>query len=562
MEPQKKSFNPIFDIYSNFMPEYTNFKLKTDLGLKLKNIEKQKNKININKEKRIKKFSFTFKNKEDKLNVNENKTNINENNNERIIQQNMNNDKNENIIKEKKNINELIIENNINEIKINDIELLQKDKKNIENDIKENKTNIENENDNKPEESKNNIKLLEEKNENNIKLLEENNKINITTENEKEENKINNIRIEEIHIDKIEEKENNIETLKTEIIEEEELKKEEEIKEEIKYISHDLSVNPLLIGLKNIGNSCYMNTSIQILLHCQKFINKLNNDKNKPITNSLYNLFQLLLNDENNKINPNLFKKEFEKKHLDYKGNNQHDSIEFTRILLDDLSNENNISHNDNNYEELITKNKSIFELDKEYYLFYKKREDSFIIDLFYNQIINKFKCKCKYEKYSFEKIIDIPLIISKLLMSFTLENLLDFYFKDEELKWENECEKCGKKTVHKKITKISHLSQILIISFQRINQITGKKDNTFIEFPHNLNMKNYCEKGIANTYFYELFAIINHSGSITSGHYYAVIKLNNEWYEFNDSKVVKITLRKEKMISNLVYCLYYIKKY
>lgn len=57
-----------------------------------------------------------------------------------------------------------------------------------------------------------------------------------------------------------------------------------------------------------------MNTSIQILLHCQKFINKLNNDKNKPITNSLYNLFQLLLNDENNKINPNLFKKEFEKK--------------------------------------------------------------------------------------------------------------------------------------------------------------------------------------------------------------------------------------------------------
>ena len=72
MDPQKKSFNPIFDIYSNFMPENTNFKLQTDLGLKLKNIEKQKNKININKEKRIKKFSFTFKNKEDKLNVNEN----------------------------------------------------------------------------------------------------------------------------------------------------------------------------------------------------------------------------------------------------------------------------------------------------------------------------------------------------------------------------------------------------------------------------------------------------------------------------------------------------------
>ena len=57
-----------------------------------------------------------------------------------------------------------------------------------------------------------------------------------------------------------------------------------------------------------------MNTSIQILFHYQKFINKLNNDKNKPITNSLYNLFQLLIINKNNKINPNLFKKEFEKK--------------------------------------------------------------------------------------------------------------------------------------------------------------------------------------------------------------------------------------------------------
>ena len=75
IDPQKKSFNLIFDIYSKFMP-----KLQTDLGLKVKNIEKQKNKININKAKRIKKFSFTFKNKEDRLNINRN-----ENNTERII---------------------------------------------------------------------------------------------------------------------------------------------------------------------------------------------------------------------------------------------------------------------------------------------------------------------------------------------------------------------------------------------------------------------------------------------------------------------------------------------
>ncbi len=94
-----------------------------------------------------------------------------------------------------------------------------------------------------------------------------------------------------------------------------------------------------------------------------------------------------------------------------------------------------NISHNNNIYEELLADNKTIFELDKEYYLFYKKREDFFIIDLFYNQIINKFQFKYKYEKYSFEKKIDILIIYYKLLMSFTLENLLDCCITKHQIK-------------------------------------------------------------------------------------------------------------------------------
>ena len=34
----------------------------------------------------------------------------------------------------------------------------------------------------------------------------------------------------------------------------------------------------------------------------------------------------------------------------------------------------------------------------------------------------------------------------------------------------------------------------------------------------------------------YNLIGIGNHSGSIDFGHYYAYIKINNSWYEFNDS--------------------------
>jgi len=304
-----------------------------------------------------------------------------------------------------------------------------------------------------------------------------------------------------------------------------------------------------------------MNTSIQILLHCQFFINKLTNDPEKPITNSLYNLLNLMIKDSNTKISPISFKLIFEKKHSDYEGKRQHDSIEFTRILLDDISIENNISKQNIIYEELITKNKSSHELDKEFDLLYRKRENSFIIDLFYNQILNTFKCKCNHENYSLEKIIDIPLLFSNYLMNFSLEKLLDTFFNEESLKWERECEKCHKKEKHIKTMKLTHLSKILIISFQRINQITGRKNNSYVEFPIDLNMKKYSEKGIPNLYYYDLFAIINHSGTIKSGHYTAIIKLNKEWYEFNDSKVKKIEIKNNYILSNLVYCLYYIKK-
>ena len=378
-----------------------------------------------------------------------------------------------------------------------------------------------------------------------------NNKENNINENN---NHINNIKNETTNEDKNIEEEKKIETLKTEE------NKEEEKKEEIKNISYNLNQHLLLKGLLNLGNTCYMNTSIQILLHCQIFINKLTNDPEKPITNSLYNLFNLMTNDSYDKINPIEFKLIFEKKHSDYKGKSQQDSIEFTRILLDDISIENNISKQNIIYEELNTKNKSSHELDKEFDLLYKKRENSFIVDLFYNQILNTFKCKCNHENYSLEKIIDIPLLFSNYLMSFSLEKLLDNYFKDEIFKWERECEKCHKIVDHIKIMKLTHLSKILIISFQRVNQKTGRKNNSYVEFPNNLNMKKYSEKGIPNIYSYDLFGIINHSGTMNSGHYTAIIKINNNWYEFNDSKVRKVEIRKNYIVSNLVYCLYYIK--
>ena len=56
----------------------------------------------------------------------------------------------------------------------------------------------------------------------------------------------------------------------------------------------------------------------------------------------------------------------------------------------------------------------------------------------------------------------------------------------------------------------------------------------------------------------YNLFAISNHSGSLDFGHYYAQCKIENYWYELNDSKVTKLS--ELQMESSHVYALFYEK--
>ena len=87
--------------------------------------------------------------------------------------------------------------------------------------------------------------------------------------------------------------------------------------------------------------------------------------------------------------------------------------MEFIRILLNDISLENNINKYISPYREMAFQNNNKFIQCKEYEnYYYKSRENSFIVDLFYNIIINTFTCRFGNQTYSFEMILDIPLIL------------------------------------------------------------------------------------------------------------------------------------------------------
>ena len=318
-----------------------------------------------------------------------------------------------------------------------------------------------------------------------------------------------------------------------------------------------------LIGLENLSETCYINSALQIIIHCKSFINKIraiyikSNIKDKSITNSFINLCNSLIDYENKEkksyygytssldsICPYDFLINFFGKHKDYEIGQQ-DSIEFLRILLDDISKEINIKKNISPYKELTTKGKSKEEQCKEFHNFHKSRENSIIADIFYNQIISIFFCSCGCESYSFQKLLDIPLLLpsKKHKISVSLSTLINEYFKEEVSAWNSKCEVCKKPNlIHIKKTKCCILNKIVIFSLQRFDKVFSIKNDMIVIFDEKIDLKEYCDVDLykENTK-YRLFGTINHFGSINSGHYYSYIRIGEDWYKFNDSKVQKI---------------------
>lgn len=192
-----------------------------------------------------------------------------------------------------------------------------------------------------------------------------------------------------------------------------------------------------------------------------------------------------------------------------------------------------------------------------------QKKEKGLVSRLFGGEQENKIKCRyVQYESSKSEQFYDIQLDLKGC------DNILESFSKlkkGDPLTGENQynTEKYGKQDadIFPVFKKLPH---VLILHLKRFefNFVAQKvkKDYTFY---NEIDLQKYT--GIDDS-TYILNSVLVHQGSSTnSGHYFCMIKKGNDWYEFNDEEVKKVSefdaIDKNFGGDTCAYVLIYLKK-
>ena len=324
-------------------------------------------------------------------------------------------------------------------------------------------------------------------------------------------------------------------------------------KKELNLTNHDLTGRGLT-GIINQGNTCYMNTMIQLLSNIPDltlyFLNGLfrfdcnleRPPKEYEMCREYFRVLCGLWEEPKYKmtiIRPRSFKNVFAKHNPIFRGFRQHDCQEALSCLIDLLHTA--LAYGveiESDGEIKNERDKLAVQSIKEWNGFYSK-EYSKLVELLYGQDHTVLRCTdCGHQSHKFEPFnllsVPIPNIESGEL---DIYDCLDEYTKDEKLtEGIFKCEKCKSTNITKNIS-LWRLPKYVIIAFKRFNLMMRKK-NHFIRFPLlGLNLNKYIS-GYEDTE-YDLIGVGNHTGGFGGGHYFAFCKnLDNKFYVYNDRMV------------------------
>ncbi|CAN9499333.1 unnamed protein product [Ophioblennius macclurei] len=353
-------------------------------------------------------------------------------------------------------------------------------------------------------------------------------------------------------------------------------------------------------GLRNLGNTCFMNAILQSLSNIEQFScyfkelpavalrsgktagrrmyhTRSQGDTSVSLVEEFRKTLCSLWQGNQTAFSPDSLFYAIWKIMPSFRGYQQQDAHEFMRYLLDHLHRE--LQHGRNGASHPVSTQDEIRNSTSESKCSINGTA-SVVTSIFGGILQNEVNCLiCGTESRKFDPFLDLSLDIPSQFRqkrskdqepgpTCTLRDCLRSFTDLEELD-ETElyyCHKCKKRQKSTKKFWIQKLPKVLCLHLKRFHwtAFLRNKVDTYVEFPlKDLNMRGYLlepENSIPRSCLYDLAAVVVHHGSgVGSGHYTAYGSHEGRWYHFNDSTV---TLSSEEAVRKAkAYILFYVER-